>query len=109
MPPKTYNLRNREPCNGDDAHVDVSADTQTVESEPSPLTNAVSFSSTTFEPNMLLSNNLQTNPFGITQLVDTSTHENAIDPAPISTTNALHDNTDTVPPQRRLILPFLCY
>ena len=236
MPPKTYNLRNREPSNGDDAHVDVSADTQTVDSEPSeintihslillqqeevasllsfgnalltnytdfddissvtseltvaeaelvrltkslalhisttdfaphankltsikldirrfkvsvarskrsscsgsnsndspapaaatsdlpssssshhphgddstavpPLTNAVSFSSTTFEPNMPLSNNLQTNPFGITQSVDTSTHENAIDPASISTTNALHNNTDTVPPQRRLTLP----
>ena len=236
MSPKTYNLRNREPSNGDDAHVDVSADTQTVDSEPfeintihslillqqeevtsllsfgndlltnytdfddissvtseltvaeaelvrltkfldlhisntdfaphankltsikldicrfmvsvarskrsscsgsnsndppapaaatsdlpssssshhphrddstavPPLTNAVSFSSTTFEPNMPLSNNLQTSLFGITQSVDTSTHENAIDPAPISTTNALHDNTDTVPPQRRLTLP----
>ena len=236
MPPKTYNLRNREPSNGDDAHVDISADTQTVDSEPSeintihslillqqekvasllsfgndlltnytdfddissvtselavaeaelvrltkslalhisttdfaphankltsikldirrfkvsvarskrsscsgsnsndspapaaatsdlpssssshhphgddstavpPLTNAVSFSSTTFEPNMPLSNNLQTNPFGITQSVDTSTHENAIDPASISTTNTLHDNADNVPPQRRLTLP----
>ena len=238
MPPETYNLRNREPSNGDDAHVAVSADTQTVDSEPSeintihslillqqedvasllsfgndlltnytdfddissitseltaaeaelaqltkslalhisttdfaphankltsikldirrfkvsvarskrsscgggnsnytpapaaatsdhdnlsspsshhphgddstavpPLTNAVSFSSTTFEPNMPSSNNLQTNSFGITQSVDTSTHENAIDPASISTTNALHDNTDTVPPQRGLTLP----
>ena len=37
MPPKTYNLRNREPSNGDDAHVDVSADTQTVDSEPSEI------------------------------------------------------------------------
>ena len=229
MPPKTYNLRNREPSNGDDAIVDVSADTQTVDSEPSeiktihslillqqeelaslisfgndlltnytdfydissvtseltvaeaelvrltkslalhnsttdfashankltsikldirrfkvsvtrskksscsgsnsaaisdlpssssshhphgddssavpPLTNTVSFSSTTSEPNMPLSNNLQTNLFGITQSVDTSTRENAIDPASISTTNALHDNTDTVPPQCWLTLP----
>ena len=37
MPRKTYNLRNRQPSNGDDAHVDVSADTQTVNSEPSKL------------------------------------------------------------------------
>ena len=37
MPPNTYNLRNREPSNGDDAHVDVSADTQTVDSEPSEI------------------------------------------------------------------------
>ena len=57
-----------------------------------------------FEPNMPLSNNLQTNPFGITQSVDTSTHENAIDPASISTTNGLHGNTDTVPPPRGLTL-----
>ena len=240
MPPKSYNLRNREPSNGDDAHVDVSADTQIVDSEPSemntihslillqqeevarllsfandlrtnytefddissvtseltvaeaelvrltkssalristtdfaphgnklisikldirrfkvsvarskrsscggsnsndppapaaatsdlshhtpssssshhphgdnstavlPLTNAVSFSSTNFEPKMRLSNNLQTNPFGITQSPDTSAHVIAIDPASISTTNALPHNTDTVPPQRRLNLP----
>ena len=37
MPPKPYNLRNREPSNGDDAHVDVSADTQTVDFEPSEI------------------------------------------------------------------------
>ena len=37
MPPITYNLRNRDPSNGDDAHVDVSADTQTVDSEPSEI------------------------------------------------------------------------
>ena len=70
-----------------------------------PLTNAVSISSTNFEPNTLLSNNLQTNFFGFTQSLDTSAHGNAIDPASISTTNALHHNTDTVPPQRRLTLP----
>ena len=70
-----------------------------------PLPNAVSFSLTTFEPNMPVSHILQTNPFGKTQSLDTSAHVNAIDPASISTTNALHDNTDTVPPQRRLTLP----
>ena len=37
MPAEIYNLRNREPSNGDDAHVDVSADTQTVDSEPSGM------------------------------------------------------------------------
>ena len=38
MPPKTLrNLRNRDPCNGNDAHVDVSADTQTVDPEPSEM------------------------------------------------------------------------
>ena len=36
-PPNTYKLRNRAPSNGDDAHVDVSADTQTVVSEPSEM------------------------------------------------------------------------
>ena len=70
-----------------------------------PLTNAVSFSSTTFELNMPLSNNLQTNPFGITQSLDTSAHVNAIGLASISTTNVLHDNTYTVPPQHRLTVP----
>ena len=240
MPPKSFNLRNREPSNGDDAHIEVSADTRTVDSEPSemntihslillqqeevasfltfandlltnytdfdyfssvtsglrvaeaefvrltkslalhisttdfaphankltsikldirrskvsvarnkksacggtnsndppapatatsdlpndnpssssshhphgdnsfavpPLNNAVSFSPTTSEPNMPLSSNVQTNPFGITQSLDTSAHIHAHDPASNSTTNAFHDNTDTLPPQRRLTLP----
>ena len=55
---------------------------------------------------MPLSNNHQTNPFGITQSpLHPSPHVNAIDPATTSTTNALHGNTDTVQPQRRLTLP----
>ena len=54
---------------------------------------------------MPLSNNLQTNPFGNTQSLDQSTHVNASDPTSTSTTNALHDNPDTVQPQRRLTVP----
>ena len=37
MPPKSYNLRNREPSNGDDVHVEVSTDTQTGDSERSEM------------------------------------------------------------------------
>ena len=70
-----------------------------------PLTNAVSFSPTTFEPNMPLSNNLHTNTSDITESVNPSAHVNAFDPAFTNTTNSFHDNTDTVQPQRRLTLP----
>ena len=68
-----------------------------------PLTDAVS--TTNFETNMPLSNNLQTSLFGITQSLDTSAHVIAIDLASTSTINALHDITYTVQPQRRLTLP----
>ena len=38
------------------------------------------------------------------QSLDPSAHVNAIDPVSTSTTNALHDNTNAVQPQRRLSL-----
>ena len=54
---------------------------------------------------MRLSNNLQSDLFRFTQSLNPPAHVNAIDPASTSTTDALHDNNDTVQPQRRLTLP----
>ena len=71
-----------------------------------PLTNTVSFSHTTLEANMSLSNNTQANPFAITQSLDPSAHVKASDPTYTSATNTFRDNTDDiVQPQRQLILP----